>query len=156
MGRESINSKSVPKKNEFSDIIDNSSINPIETEGENPERDKKLIGEPDKRHKITKEPLQKNRKVEQNSEFINKTSNREKYVTEMLEIKGENPERDKETTKKQDKIQYTTKTAHMDKNNEIPNFHNENHSEEELKTNKNKNGIYLKESIRQMREIKQQ
>ena len=57
----------------------------------------------------------------------------------MLEIKGENPERDKETTKKQDKIQYTTKEAPMDKNNEKPNFHNENYSEEELKTNKNKN-----------------
>ena len=55
----------------------------------------------------------------------------------MLEIKGENPERDKETTKKQDRIQYTTKTAPMDKNNEIPNFH---YSEKELKTNKNKNG----------------
>ena len=39
--KESINSKSVPKKNEFSDItIDNSSIDPIKTEGENPERDK--------------------------------------------------------------------------------------------------------------------
>ena len=58
----------------------------------------------------------------------------------MLEIKGENPERDKETTKKQDKIQYTTKKAPMDKNNEKPNFHNENYSEEELKTNKNNNG----------------
>merc|ERR1711867_49404 len=102
MGRESINSKSVPKKNEFSDMIDNSSINPIKTEGENPERDKKLIGEPDKRHKITKESLQKNRKAEQNPEFINKTSNREKYATEMLEIKSENPERDKEITKKKD------------------------------------------------------
>ncbi len=89
------------KKNEFSDTIstiDNSSIDKIETEGENPERDKKIIGEPDKRHKITKESLQKNRKVEQNPLFINKTSNREKH--EMLEIKGENPERDKETTKK--------------------------------------------------------
>ena len=63
--RESINSKKVPKKNEFSDIIstiDNSSIYPIETEGETPERDKKLIGEPDKRHTITKESLQKIRK----------------------------------------------------------------------------------------------
>merc|ERR1712115_569487 len=141
--KESINSKILPKKNEFSDIIstiNNSSINTIETEGENPERDKKLIGEPDKRHKITKESLQKNRKVEQNPEFINKTSNREKYVTEMLKIEGENPERDKETTKKQDKIQYTTKEAPMDKNNEKPNFHNENYSEEELKTNKNNNG----------------
>ena len=28
----------------------------------------------------------------------------------------------------------------MDKNNEKPNFHNENYSEEELKTNKNNNG----------------
>ena len=141
--KESINSKIVPKKNEFSDTIstiDNSSIDKIETEGENPERDKKIIGEPDKRHKITKESLQKNRKVEQNPEFINNTSNREKYVTEMLEIEGENPERDKETTKKQDKIQYTTKKAPMDKNNEKPNFHNENYSEEELKTNKNNNG----------------
>ena len=51
--KESINSKIVPKKNEFSDIIstiNNSSIDTIETEGENPERDKKLI----KRHKIIK------------------------------------------------------------------------------------------------------
>ena len=58
----------------------------------------------------------------------------------MLEIEGENPERDKETTKKQDKIQYTTKKAPMDKNNEKPNFHNENYNEEELKTIKNNNG----------------
>merc|ERR1712115_580214 len=37
------------------------------------------------------------------NEFINEISKREKYVTEMLEIEGENPERDKETTKRQDK-----------------------------------------------------
>ena len=41
-------------------------------------------------------------RVETN-EFINEISKREKYVTEMLEIEGENPERDKETTKRQDK-----------------------------------------------------
>merc|ERR1712115_332339 len=55
--KESINSKSVPIKNEFNDIIptiNNSSIDPIETEGENPERDKKRI----KRHKVNKKPLQ--------------------------------------------------------------------------------------------------
>ena len=87
--KESINSKSVPKNNEFTGIIstsDYSSIDPIETE-------------------------------------------------------GENPERDKATTKKQDKIQYTTKTAPMDKNNEIPNFH---YREKQLKTNKNKNGNIFK------------
>merc|ERR1712240_6435 len=108
--KESINSKIIPKKNEFNDTIstiDNSSIDKLENEGENPERDKKIIGEPDKRHKTTKESLQKNIKIEQNPEFINETSKREKYVTEMLEIEGENPERDKETTKKQDRIQYT-------------------------------------------------
>merc|ERR1712115_108940 len=89
------------KKNEFSDIILTIDKSPIETEGENPERDKKLIGEPDNRYEIIKKPLQKNKKVEQNPELINKTSNREKYVTETLGSKGENPERDKETTKKE-------------------------------------------------------
>ena len=59
----------------------------------------------------------------------------------MLEIKGENPERDKETTKKQDNTQYTTKTTPMDKNNEIPNFH---YCEKELKANKNKTGKIVK------------
>merc|ERR1711867_207135 len=89
------------KKNEFSDIIltiVKSPIDPIDTEGENPERDKKLIEKPDTRNKITRKPLQKNKKVEQNPELINKTSNKEKDVTETL---GENPERDKETTKKE-------------------------------------------------------
>merc|ERR1712115_176485 len=89
------------KKNEFSDIIltmHKSPIDPIDTEGENPERDKKLIEKPDTRDKIIRKPLQKNKKVEQNPELINKTSNKEKYVTETL---GENPERDKETTKRE-------------------------------------------------------
>merc|ERR1712115_697309 len=52
----------------------------------------------DTRDKIIRKPLQKNKKVEQNPELINKTSNKEKDVTETL---GENPERDKETTKKE-------------------------------------------------------
>ena len=94
----------MPKKNEFRDrilTIDKSPTDPIKTEGENPERDKKLFGEPDNRYKIIKKPLQKNKMVEQNLELINRTLNREKYVTETLGSKGENPERDKETTKKE-------------------------------------------------------
>ena len=139
----------------------------------------KKIGEQDKIHKITKESLQNNRKVEQNlenkieieaiedesveiiqdlpnqpdpsadhssyddktglesvnnstyvdkssiesvetvsdddesrlktiraetNEFMNEISTREKYVTKILEIECENPERDKKIIKKQDKI----------------------------------------------------
>ena len=63
--KESINSKIVAEKNEFIDTIsttENSLIDKIETEGENPERDKKIIGEQDKIHKITKESLQNNKK----------------------------------------------------------------------------------------------
>merc|ERR1712115_316422 len=89
------------KKNEFSDIIltiHKSPIDPIDTEGENPERDKKLMEKPDTRNKIIRKPLQKYKKVEQNLELINKTSNKEKDVIEKL---GKNPERDKETTKKE-------------------------------------------------------
>merc|ERR1711873_161349 len=89
------------KKNEFSDIIltiHKSPIDPKDTEGENPERDKKLIEKPDTRNKIIRKPLQKNKKVERTPELINKTSNKEKDVIEKL---GENPERDKETTKKE-------------------------------------------------------
>merc|ERR1711954_367214 len=64
------------KKHEFSDMIlmiDKSPIDPIETEGENPERDKKLIGEPDNRYKIIKKPLQKIKKAKQNKTNQNKT-----------------------------------------------------------------------------------
>merc|ERR1712115_741996 len=89
------------KKNEFSDIIltiDKSPIDPIDTEGENPERDKKLIEKPDTRNRIIRKPLQKNKKAEPNPELINKMSNKEKDVIEKL---GENPERDKETKKKE-------------------------------------------------------
>ena len=38
------------------------------------------------------------------NEFINEFSIREKYVIKILEIECENPERDKKTIKKQDKI----------------------------------------------------
>merc|ERR1712115_758802 len=89
------------KKNEFSNIIltiHKSPIDPINTERENPERDKKLIEKLDTRNKIVRKPLQENKKVEQNPELINKTSNKEKDVIEKL---GENPERDKEITKKE-------------------------------------------------------
>merc|ERR1712240_85891 len=70
-------------QNEFSDIHI-SPIDPIDTEGENPERDKKRTEKPDTRNKIIRKPLQKNKKVEQNPEMIDKTSNREKDVTETL------------------------------------------------------------------------
>merc|ERR1712115_128758 len=56
------------KKNEFSDkilTIDKSPTDPIKTEGENPERDKKLFGEPDNRYNIIKKPLQKKKKTPQ-------------------------------------------------------------------------------------------
>ena len=59
-----INSKIVAEKNEFINEIsttENSLTDKIEIEGENPERDKKIIGEQDKIHKITKEsPLDNN------------------------------------------------------------------------------------------------
>ena len=62
--KESINTKIVAEKNEFINTIsttENSLTDKIETEGENPERDKKIIGEQDKIHKITKEsPLDNN------------------------------------------------------------------------------------------------
>merc|ERR1711954_602641 len=38
------------------------------------------------------------------NEFINEISTREKYVVKILEIECENPEKDKKTIKKQDKI----------------------------------------------------
>ena len=69
--KELINSKIIAEKNEFINTIsttENSLTDKIETEGENPERDKKIFGEQDKIHKITKESLQNNRKVEQNLE----------------------------------------------------------------------------------------
>merc|ERR1712115_346925 len=61
------------KENEFSDkilTIHKFPIDPIDTEGENPERDKKLIEKPDTSNKIIRKPLQKNKKVEQNPELI--------------------------------------------------------------------------------------
>ena len=69
--KELINSKIRAEKNEFINEIsttENSLTDKIEIEGENPERDKKIIEEQDRIHKITKESLQNNRKVEQNLE----------------------------------------------------------------------------------------
>ena len=67
--KELINSKMIAEKNEFINTIlttENSLTDKIETEGENPERDKKTIEEQDRIHKISK--YLKNRKVEQNLE----------------------------------------------------------------------------------------
>ena len=58
--KELINSKMIAEKNEFINTIlttENSLTDKIEIEGENPERDKKINGEQDKIHKITKESL---------------------------------------------------------------------------------------------------
>ena len=55
--KELINSKIVAENNEFITeipITENSLTDNIEIEGENPERDKQIIGEQDKVHKITK------------------------------------------------------------------------------------------------------
>merc|ERR1712115_731439 len=67
--KELINSKMIAENNEFINTIlttENSLTDKIETEGENPERDKKTIEEQDRIHKISK--YLKNRKVEQNIE----------------------------------------------------------------------------------------
>merc|ERR1711895_240923 len=111
--KESINSKIVAEKNEFIDTIsttENSLIDKIETEGENPERDKKIIKQQDKiknkdNHKekqeifTTKELANNNKdkkvinskiRAKKNDSF-NKISTTEKY----LKLVGENPERDK-------------------------------------------------------------
>merc|ERR1711895_220236 len=49
---------------------------------------------------------------------LNKISSIGKHLTNMIKYVEENPERDKNTTKKQDKIrEKTTKDAPMDKNN---------------------------------------
>merc|ERR1712243_526756 len=135
--KELINSKILAEKNEFINTIlttENFLTDTIETEGENPERDKKIIEEQDRIHKISKESLQNNRKVDKSSiesvetasdndesrsktiraetnEFMNEFSTREKYVIKILEIECENPERDKE---KQDKI----KNKENDKENQ--------------------------------------
>ena len=62
--KEVINSKIRAEKNEFINEIsttEKSLTDRIEIEGENPERDKKIIGEQDKTHKIIKEfPLDNN------------------------------------------------------------------------------------------------
>ena len=62
--KELINSKIVAENNEFITeipITENSLTDNIEIEGENPERDKQIIGEQDKVHKITKGPPLDNR-----------------------------------------------------------------------------------------------
>ena len=138
--KELIISKIIAEKNEFINTIsttENSLTDKIETEGENPERDKKIIEEQDRIHKISKESLQNNRKVDKSSielvetasdndesrsktiraetnEFMNEFSTREKYVIKILEIECENPERDKKIIKKQDKI----KNKENDKENQ--------------------------------------
>merc|ERR1712177_23909 len=68
-----------------STYIDKSSIESVETVSDNEESRSKTI------------------RAEMN-EFMNEISIREKYVTKILEIECENPERDKKITKKQDKI----------------------------------------------------
>merc|ERR1712082_589172 len=84
MDKELKNNKIVTGEKEFSNTISNSITDIIEDKGENSKRNKKIIGEQD---------LPKIIRIE-----TNKISKREKYIAEMIETEGENPEGDKETT----------------------------------------------------------
>ena len=102
----------------------------LEIEGENPERDKETTKRQDKNNNkeynkenqeiFTTQELEndkKDKKVEKIN-CLNKISTIGKPLTNIMKYVEENPERDKNTTKKQDKIrENTTKEAPMDKNN---------------------------------------
>ena len=126
----------------------------LETEFENPERDKKPIRKQDrtinkqcnkeKQEIYTKNELAQNKKnkkvinskiITEKNDFIKKIPKIGKNLPNIIEFKGKSPERDQKTNGKQDKLNKITKKFPLDMSNvkqksewinlkEIKNFHN--------------------------------